>query len=29
MSILIEDDFYLDFDKDIGSNDPQEGLSPR
>ena len=29
MSMSIEDDFYYDFDKNIGSNGPQEALSHR
>ena len=29
MSMSIEDDFYFHFDKNIGSNVPQEGLSHR
>ena len=28
MSMSIEDDFYFHFDKNIGSNALQEGLSP-
>ena len=29
MSMSIEDDFYFHFDKNKGSNGPQEGLSPQ
>ena len=29
MSMSIEDDFYFHFDKNMGSNAPQQGPSPR